>query len=167
MQKMIKSLMGNFYERFLTSSIYRLYPERGWIPKASSLGGRLRRKLDRYRLDASLLDVQRPTPGQLVRINYAYARHESFFMLEIEAKAWAKQFFHDCYFLNRDDADNFFHLIFFPRHYANTLLRTLRGCREQLALMSSGDTHPLQSIQLCLCSAYFGQLKNRFDTVNP
>jgi hypothetical protein len=146
--------MGNSLERFMIDGIYRLYPERGWIPHVSSLGVRLRRKIGSYRFDLRLLEVDRPTLGQLLRSTYAYARHETFFGLEIEAKAWARAFFEDCYFLKRADAEGYFHAIFFPRYCMRAISRTIMGCARYFRQRFSGDKTPLQTTQLCLAAFY-------------
>jgi hypothetical protein len=149
--------MSNFFERHMTNSVYRLYPERAWIPYAASFGNRLRVRLGKYRFDRTLLDVQYPSIGQLIRSSYAYARYETFFTLEVKAKAWGKALFEDCYFRNRNDAEGFFYLTFYPRYLLQVIMLTMRGCGRFIRLASTGDKTPLQSTQLCLAAFYSDQ----------
>jgi hypothetical protein len=151
---MIKWFMGNLFERFMTDSIYRLYPEREWIPHVSSLGTQLRQRIESYRFDLRLLDVEKPTLVQLARTNLAYARYYSFLRLDVEAKAWARAFFEDCYFLKRADAEGYFYAIFFPRYCMHTISQTMKGCLQYFRQMASGDKAPLQTTQLCLAVFY-------------
>jgi len=146
--------MDNLFERFMIENIYCLYPERGWIPHVSSFGTQLRQKIESYRFDLRLLDVKKPTPLQLARTNFAYARYYSFSRLEVEAKAWARAFFEDCYFLKRADAEGYFYAIFFPRNYMHTIGQTIRGCIEYFRQLASGDKTPLQTTQICLAAFY-------------
>lgn len=146
--------MGNFYERFMVKSIYRIYPEQGWILPAASLGKRVRRRLEAHRFDSRLLTIQIPSPLQLVRISYAYARHETSENLAIEARSWAKVFFADCYFLDLANAEGFFYFSLFPRYLFMALRLTLRECGKYVALRLKGDKAPLTTIQLCLAAYY-------------
>ncbi len=149
--------MCNCFERFFRDSIRRLYPEQGWILPAASIGKRVRRRLEAHRFDSRMLDIQIPTPLQLLRISYAYARHEALEGLEIEAKAWAKAFFADCYFLDLTNAEGYFYLVFSPRYLLMALHLTLRECGKYVALRLKGDKSPLDTIQLCLASFYYDQ----------
>lgn len=151
---MIKCFMDNLFERFMIEIIYRLYPERGWIPNISSFGTQLRQKVESYQFDLRLLDVEKPTPLQLARTNFAYARYYSFLRLEGEVKAWARAFFEDCYFLKRADAEGYFYAIFFPRYCLQTINQTIRGCIEYFHEMASGDKTPLLTTQICLAAFY-------------
>ena len=146
--------MDNIFERFMTDSIYRLYPERGWIPRISSFGTQLRQKIDRYHFDLRLLKIKHPTLSQLTRSVYAHTRYYSFSRLEVEAKAWARAFFEDCYFLKRADAEGYFYAIFFPRYCMHTISQTMKGCLQYFRQMASGDKAPLQTTQLCLAAFY-------------
>lgn len=146
--------MDNIFERFMKDSIYRLYPERGWIPHVSTIGTQLRQKIDRYHFDLRLLKIEHPTPRQLIRSVYAYTRYYSFSRLEVEAKAWARAFFEDCYFLKRADAEGYFYAIFFPRYCMHTIRQTMRGYLQCFRQMASGDKTPLQTTQLCLAAFY-------------
>jgi len=138
----------------MTSSISRLYPERGWIPDASALGKRIRQKLECYRLDPRLLDVEYPNLSQLLRSTYAYARYESFSGLDVEAKAWARVFFEECYFLNRADAEGFFYAIFFLRYLLDAMRITFRECRNYFRNIMQHDRSPLLTLRLCIEAFY-------------
>lgn len=142
------------FERFMEDSVYRLYPERGWVPHISSFGVRLRQKTASYKLDLRLLEAEHPTLRQLIRSAYAYARYESFHRLEVEAKAWARAFFEDCYFLERADAEGYFYAIFFPRYLMHTISQTIRACIQYFRQTASGDKAALQTTQLCLAAFY-------------
>jgi len=146
--------MGNLFERFMTDCIYRLYPERDLIPHISALGIQLRQRIKSYRFDLRLLKVEQPSLGQLIRAEYAYMRNQSFFGLEVEAKAWARAFFEDCYFLKCADAEGYFYAIFLPRYCMHTISQTMRGCLQYFREMASGDKEPFQTVQLCLAAFY-------------
>ena len=146
--------MGNIVERFMTSSISRLYPERGWIPIVSSLGNQLLRKIESYQLDPRLLDVEYPNPSQLLRSTYAYARYESFSGLAVESKAYARVYFEECYFLNRADAEGYFYAIFFLRYLLDAMRITFRECRNYFRNIMQHDKSPLLTLRLCIEAFY-------------
>lgn len=146
--------MANIIERLMIRSIDSLYPEQGWIPKVSAFGCRLKRRLDQCPFDASLLDVQRPNPVQLLRICYTYARHQEYEGLEIESHAWAKIYYADCYFLHLADAEGYFYAIYFTRYFLRSICLTFREIARYFKQVADGDKAPLTTIQLCLAAYY-------------
>jgi len=146
--------MAYIFEKLMIKSIDRLYPERGWMPKVSAFGCRLKGRLDRSTIDASLLDLQSPKPLQLLQLCYAYARHQAYEGLEIESSAWAKIYYRDCYFMHRSDADGYFYAIFLPRYFIRSIRMTFREIGKYFWQVTHGDKAPLTTIQLCLAAFY-------------
>lgn len=146
--------MPNIYERLMIGSIDRLYPEQGLIPQVSAFGIWLKQRLDTFHFDLRLLDLQYPNPLHLLQTCYAYARHQAYEGLEIESNAWAKFYFGNCYFLQREDAEGYFYAIFFPRYFFRSLRMTFREVTKHFWQVSHGDKAPLTTIQLCLAAYY-------------
>lgn len=146
--------MHNIIEQLMIRSIAHLYPEQGWIPTVSAFGSRLKMNLDRSTFDVGLLDVQRPNPLQLLRICYAFARHQAYEGLEIESRAWAKIYYRDCYFIHLADANGYFYAILYPRYFFRSIYLTFREIANYFTQVINGDKAPLTTIQLCL-AAYF------------
>lgn len=120
----------------------------------SAFGCRLKKHLDRSTFDVGLLDIQKPRLYQLLRICYAYARHQAYEGLEIESSAWAKIYYRDCYFIHLADAEGYFYTILFPRYFLRSISLTFREIKKYFKQVEHGDKAPLTTIQLCLAAYY-------------
>lgn len=155
---MVRLLMPNAFERWMHSNLYRYYPERGVIPYAVAIGRIMREKMAAYRFDASLLDVTKPTPLQLLRSSYAYARYESYHRLEIEADSWALTYFEHCYFVRREDAKDYFYASLIPRYFLYALKETMSGCWDYIAKVCARAKSPYLVLRLSAEVVYHDQI---------
>lgn len=158
----------------MTNSVFLLYPEREWIPRAVAIGRIIRERMARYRFDLSLINTRHLSLIQLFRATYAYARYETYRWLDKEVEEIAKEFFVHCYFLKLQDAKDYFLLVYSPRYFIQAIRMTMKDTFRYLGGVIRREREPYLTLSLANEVIYHEQIGNwipheevKSDTVLP
>jgi hypothetical protein len=139
-----------FIEKLLCDAVVRNYPELGWTTTLIRLGRKIAHRIHSYAFPQNILQIAKPSLFVMLKTGYAYAHYQARFTNDCLIKAISKEYFIECYFLNLDNAQDYFHAVYYPRYLSMLISKTISSFFELLFAKNEGHETVFKIYQIAL-----------------
>ena len=146
-------------ERLLHSAIIDNYPEWRWKPLVVRMGKWFGKRIISHPREFSAFREDKASFGERIRLGLAYARTNAVILYDNLALANAHASFGDCYFLNLEEAIDYYRAVYALRYYCIYLKRLFPAWIE-LFSSTPNPSQPYDLYRICI-EVYYKEIETR------